>query len=143
MPKKRHPTLTFIDSSVLIVAWRSADATLKLKALSILADANRLFAASDFIELEVMPKAIYHRQRTEQAFYQHFFASLVVKVTNRHGLEVEAFDIAAKYGLNAMDALHIAAAIEAGADEFVTAERPTSPLFRVRGVKVVSLSESL
>jgi hypothetical protein len=38
-----------------------------------------------------------------------------------------------------MDALHIAAAIEVGAAEFITAERPTSPLFRVRGVKVVSL----
>jgi predicted nucleic acid-binding protein len=138
MPK-RNPTLTFIDSSVLIVAWRASDAKLKLKALSVLADPNRSFAASDFVELEVMPKAVYHRQQTEQAFYQNFFARLAVRVRNRRGLEVEAYNTAARYGLNAMDALHIAAAIEVGAAEFITAERPTSPLFRVRGVKVVSL----
>lgn len=139
MSKRRNPILTFIDSSVLIVAWRSADVAVQLKALSILADANRSFAASDFVELEVMPKAVYHKQRTEQAFYQNFFAHLTVKVRNRRGLETDAYNIAARFGLNAMDALHIAAALEAGADEFITAERPNSPLSRVRGVKVVSI----
>lgn len=139
MSKRRNPILTFIDSSVLIVAWRSADVALQLKALSILADPNRSFVASDFVELEVMPKAVYHKQRTEQMFYQQFFNRLAVKVRNRRGLEASASSVAARFGLNAMDALHIAAALEAGADEFITAERPTSPLSRVRGVKVVSI----
>jgi hypothetical protein len=38
-----------------------------------------------------------------------------------------------------MDALHIAAAIEAKADELVTTEKSTKPMHRVTEVKVVSL----
>ena len=40
-----------------------------------------------------------------------------------------------------MDALHVAAAIEAKADELVTTEKPTKPMHRVKEVKVVSLYE--
>jgi hypothetical protein len=39
-----------------------------------------------------------------------------------------AFDLACKYGLGAMDALHLAAAMSAGA-EFVSAEKPTKPIY--------------
>jgi predicted nucleic acid-binding protein len=39
-----------------------------------------------------------------------------------------AFDLASKDGLGAMDALHLAAAISAGA-EFVSAEKPTKPIY--------------
>jgi predicted nucleic acid-binding protein len=139
MNRRRNPVLTFIDTSVLITAWRSGDPGLKIKALTVLSDSNRSYAASDFVELEVMPKAVYHKQHIEQAFYQRFFNRLTVKVQNRRGLEADAFDIAVRFGLSAMDALHIAAAIEIQAEEFITAERSNSPLLRVRGVKVISI----
>ena len=38
-----------------------------------------------------------------------------------------------------MDALHIAAAVLSQAEEFVTAERPTSPLTRVKEIRVVTI----
>lgn len=37
------------------------------------------------------------------------------------------------------DALHIAAAKRAACDEFVTAEKPTKPLFRVAGIQVTTI----
>lgn len=139
MAKRRKAILTFIDSSVLLVAWRSSDAALKLKALTVLADPDRLFVASDFVALELLPKAIYHKQKIEQQFYERFFDRLELKIDNYAEMEKDAFNVASKFGLNAMDALHVAAAIEAGAEEFITAERPNSPLSRVRGVNVISL----
>jgi hypothetical protein len=38
-----------------------------------------------------------------------------------------------------MDALHLAAARAMNADEFVTAERPTSPIFRVADIRIVTI----
>ncbi len=52
----------------------------------------------------------------------------------------DGYNIACKYGLSAMDALHIAAAISVGAEEFIITEKPTKPMYRVTGLKVVSLS---
>jgi predicted nucleic acid-binding protein len=42
-------------------------------------------------------------------------------------------------GLAAMDALHVAAALSVGAEEFVTREKKTKPMFRVSSLKVVSI----
>ncbi|HXI73326.1 MAG TPA: hypothetical protein VNN22_23545 [Verrucomicrobiae bacterium] len=38
-----------------------------------------------------------------------------------------------------MDALHLASALRQGADEFITSELPGKPLFRVPGIKIISL----
>lgn len=45
----------------------------------------------------------------------------------------------AEFGLNGMDALHVATAETTGAAELLTTERSTSPLVRVTTVRVVSL----
>jgi hypothetical protein len=47
--------------------------------------------------------------------------------------------LAAQLDLGAMDALHAAAALQAGTDQFVTMERPSKPLFRVPGLNALSL----
>ena len=54
----------------------------------------------------------------------------------------EAEKQAQLYGINAVDALHIAATV-VGADEFVTAEREGKPLFRTPNIRVVSIRLSL
>ena len=59
MPK----LVTFVDSSVLITAARGQDAVLRKRALDVLADPNREFAASVFVQLEVMPKALWTRNQ--------------------------------------------------------------------------------
>jgi predicted nucleic acid-binding protein len=50
-----------------------------------------------------------------------------------------AKDRAAKLGLNAVDAVHLEAAITAGAQEFYTTEKPTKPLFRETALKVIAI----
>lgn len=47
--------------------------------------------------------------------------------------------VAVQHGLNALDALHVAAAITLGADELVTTEKPAKPIYRVNSVRVVPL----
>jgi hypothetical protein len=48
-------------------------------------------------------------------------------------------ELATRYGLSAIDAIHVSAALLGAADEFVTAEKPTKPFFRVREMPVISI----
>ena len=43
------------------------------------------------------------------------------------------------FGLSALDALHIATALFAEVDEFVTTEKPGKPMYRVKDFKVKSV----
>jgi len=106
-------TLTFIDSGLLILAARGADA-LSNRAMQVLDDPNREFATSAFVRLEVLPKAVYNGQVAEAEFYKTFFeaARAVLPVTAE--LVAQAEEEAEHAGLSAVDALHVAAAREAG-----------------------------
>jgi predicted nucleic acid-binding protein len=46
---------------------------------------------------------------------------------------------AGRHGLNALDALHVAAAMMTGADELVTTEGLQKPMHRVTDVNVVTI----
>lgn len=131
-------TITFIDSGILVTASRGVE-DLSDKAISVLASADREFASSAFIKLEVLPKAVYYRQTDEVEFYQTFFSAVTYWANDTEQVIQNGYDIACKYGLAAMDALHIAAAILVGAEEFITTEKPTKPMYRVTDIKVVSL----
>lgn len=50
-----------------------------------------------------------------------------------------AHEVAGQYGLAAMDALHVASALSAKAEEIITTEKSTKPMHRVSGIRVVSL----
>ncbi|HEX3723913.1 MAG TPA: PIN domain-containing protein [Nitrolancea sp.] len=121
---------TFLDASVLIAAFRGKD-EIFLSAFAILDDPDRVFISSDFVRLELMPKPVFHRRTEETTFYARFFASTIDWVDCSPILVQRAYDHGCQFGLNAVDALHIAAASLAGADEFVTIERIHSPLLRV------------
>ena len=93
---------------------------------------------SPFVQLELVPKAIYHKKHLEKAFYDEYFrAAEWIRDLNR--IEAVAQTEAAKSGLAAMDALHVAAAHLAGADEFVTTERPGKPIYRSSLIRAVYL----
>jgi predicted nucleic acid-binding protein len=47
--------LTFIDSGVLIAAFRGRD-ELSERAMAVLDDPDRSFASSEFVRLEVLPR---------------------------------------------------------------------------------------
>lgn len=130
--------LTYIDAGVLIAAAR-VDHPVKVNANTVLGDSTRTFAASDFVRLEVLPKATYFKRTAEVDFYNLYFDAVHAWVATDATLMQLALQRGAAFGLNGMDALHIAAAEVAHADEFVTAERPTSPLSRVTSLRVVSL----
>jgi predicted nucleic acid-binding protein len=50
-----------------------------------------------------------------------------------------AVELATRYDLAPMDALHVSAALAGKADELVTVEKPTKPLFRVQELKIRSI----
>lgn len=130
--------LTYLDASVLIAAVRG-QGELGTRALAVIDDPNRTFAASIFLKLEVLPQARFHKRGPEVAFYERFFAAVSTWATHLSVITEAALTEASTYGVEAIDALHVAAAAAAGADELVTLEKPTRTIHRARAVKVVSL----
>ena len=124
MPPKQ---LTFVDASVLINAIVGSDAARKMRALAVLGDPQREFVATRFLTLEVMPIPTKFKRKREAAFYERFFKGVSSWVSPASIIR-PAFDLACLHGLGAMDALHLAAAIKVGA-EFVSAEKPTKPIY--------------
>ena len=127
---------TFLDSGVLLIAWRGREAE---AALGVMEDTRRQFYTSQLVKLELLPKAAFFKQEAEIEFYQtHFRAAKGEEPLSRE-LGEKAAELAHQHGLAAVDALHLAAAIRQGADEFITAEKPGKPMFRVRDISVKSL----
>jgi predicted nucleic acid-binding protein len=129
---------TFVDSGVLVSAARGTDVCSE-KALEILEDEDRQFASSAFVRLEILPKAVCYGKTVEAQFYQAFFDSVEYWAENVEKLVQDAYQIACDFGLAALDALHIAAALSVGAEEFVTTERETKPMYRVTGIQITSV----
>lgn len=130
--------ITFADAGVLIVAARGSH-TKSLDALNLLGDSNREFCSTTILELEIRPKPICYGNSIEAQFYETYFQAVIHQVEVNQTLIENAFALASQYGLGAIDALHAVAAIEANADEFVTTEKPTKPLFRIKNLNVVAL----
>jgi len=128
---------TAIDANVLIAAW-SGNRVLYQRALQILEDSERVLIVSDALWLETVPKAIYMAQAAESAFYQSVFARAECQAWSP-SIVSTAKRLAQKYGLAAMDAVHISVALAAQADEFVSSEKPGKPMFRVKEIDTVSL----
>ena len=132
---------TFIDAGVLIAAATGRDALFE-RAWDILDDPERVFLTSAFVRLEVFPKALYFHHQEEADWYAMFFtdiADIAEMVPLSEAFMTQAHLEAEQAGLNALDALHIAAAKLSGAEEFVTTERLTTALFRVVGLKMTTL----
>ena len=120
--------LTVIDSSVLINTAVGPDAARRLRALTIIGDPRREFAATRFLQLEVLPMPTCYRKSKELRLYERFFQTVVTWL-DEEPLIQPALALACRYGLGGMDALHLAAAIQLKA-EFISAERPTKPLYQ-------------
>ena len=131
-------TLTFVDANVLIAAG-VGDHACSPQARDVLDDPNRAFASSAVVKLEVLPKAIYHKNVDEAAFYEAFFDGVASWAESLDELVETALDQAIRFGLGPRDALHVAGAISVGAAELVTTERRSKPMHRVRDVKIVSI----
>lgn len=128
---------TAIDANLLIAAW-SAEGDRYALALRVLEASNRHLIVSDALWLEVMPKATFHHQQAERRFYEAVFHQAENRSWSSAIVE-RAKALASTYGLAAMDAIHLAIAIDAEADEFISGEKPTKPMFRVEEIRTVSL----
>ncbi len=134
---------SFPHSGVLIDAARSLPPFDRI-AFEYFDSSDRILLTSPFVRLETMPKAAYLRLKPELEFYNAFFTHPAVEYCRDWDrLEETADSVARQYGLSAMDALHVAAASLMGADELVTTERPSKPIYRNRLVDVVYLYANL
>jgi predicted nucleic acid-binding protein len=130
---------TFLDSGVLLTAWKAKDQALAEAAIAIMEDDAREFCSADMVKLELLPKPAYFKQKAELDFYALHFDQVKELHPFDSELGSDAFDLASKHGLAAADALTLAAALRLGAVEFITAELPGKPMFRVPGIRVLSL----
>ena len=131
---------TFLDAGILIAAVRGQEDE-AARALAILEDPQRSFIASDFLRLEVLPKALYYQRLAEAALYERFFSNARL-IPVSAALVTQAYTEASTFGLSALDALHVTVAKAGGAEEFITTERLTSPLFRVTGILIKPFAPS-
>lgn len=127
---------TFLDTGALIAAYRGEGQAAQ-RVLDLLDDPVRQWVTSDFVRLELLPKPTYHRREDEVTFYDAFFA-VAQRTALTQGLVDDAFETAARFGLNAVDALHVAAARAAQCEELVTTERKEKPIHRVTGLRIVA-----
>lgn len=132
------PILTYVDACLLFLAFRKNDQR-SAQASEVLEDERRVFIVSDALWLEAMPAPLRNKRQAEVDFYERFFAR-ARHIPMTDAIMRRARDIAGRYFLDAMDAIHVAYAIEAGADEFVSAERITKPMFCVLEVPMTSIA---
>ena len=131
-------TLTFLDANILIAAAAGKDGVSR-RAMRILDDPDRRFAASQLVRLETLPKALFHHWSESADFYKAYFDGVEAWADDLDALVEIAFQEAVRHDIAPRDALHVAAAIAVGASELVTAERPTAPMFRTTSVAVRSI----
>ena len=102
-------------------------------------DGTREFLTCENVKLELLPKPTFEKRRAEVEFYTAHFDEAGGGEPFSAELGDAALALAKKYGLAAGDALNLASAIRQKADEFITSELPGKPLFRVAGIKIISL----
>jgi predicted nucleic acid-binding protein len=132
------PKRTYVDSCVLMAAFQGKGIA-AYRAMEILDDPNRKLVVSDAVRLELLPKASYYQNQKECMFYEAVFEAAEFVTWDVSALR-EAYNLAIKHGLSALDAIHVATALAAGVDEFVTKEKPSKPMFRVPELTMFSIS---
>lgn len=131
--------LIFLDTGVLIAASRGTGDAAK-KAFEVINDPDVDFASSIFVQLETLPQPRYNKKSEEVEFYEAFYQEVSVWAEPTEALAQYALAEASKNGLGAVDALHVAAAVRCGADEFITTEKPNAPLHRVSSIPVRTIA---
>ena len=132
--------LTYLDTSVLLAAWRGEQAIADA-AMKYLDDPEREFVVTDFLKLELLPKALFHKQVEEAEFFQEFLNAATTIVHISPEMLNDVVNLASQHGLAAIDAIHAFAAIQTSA-EFVTKEKKTKPFSNITRdtLKVISIN---
>lgn len=133
--------ITYIDTGVLISA-KDGSSALSSIALSFLFDPLRDYVTSDYVRVELLPKCLFHKQREEQRFYDDFFNRCRIRVPSSDELLRLAIDEGGRTGISGIDAIHVACALAAGAEELITAEKRGKLIHQANGVKVISIRQA-
>ena len=113
---------TYVDSCVLIAAYQGAQ-EISGAAMAILDDPDRQFVVSSYLELEVLPKPLFYKRTEEVAFMRQFFEGASACIETSQQIIGDAVELAAKYDLSPVDALHASIARSASVDELAVTYR--------------------
>lgn len=133
------PKRTYVDACVLIAAFKG-EGEIGRRALEMLDDPDRGLVVSDAVRLEIFPKPRFQRRIEEANFYEAVFEQAEKLDWNIETL-YRAHTLAEKHGIAAMDAIHVATALDAGVEEFIAAEKSTKPMFQVAAITIRSIRE--
>ena len=129
---------TFLDSCTLIAAFQGKP-EISDRVFEILDDPNREFVVSRFLALELIPKPTFNRRQEEIAFMNDYLRNSGTNVESSEHVVIQALELAGKYDLHPVDALHASCCVEARVDDFLTTEKDTKPLFRIKLFNIKSL----
>jgi predicted nucleic acid-binding protein len=128
---------TYIDTGVLIAAAKGTEACSEA-ALEILDDPEREFVSSAFVRLELAPTG--RNGHPDQAlFYEEFFGAVGTWSDDHDSIIQAAIAEVTHHPIAPLDALHISAAVSAGAEELVNTERPDRGINQTRLISVASI----
>ncbi len=116
--------LAYVDSSVWITYIEGFLPTYQQcieEHLDKLAEEGWLFATSDVVKLEILPKLYATQNDQFIALYQALFDSLTL-LDSFPDVFKEALAIAQQAGLKAMDAIHVAIAKQQGCQCFISTD---------------------
>ncbi|MBH1388636.1 type II toxin-antitoxin system VapC family toxin [Stenotrophomonas maltophilia] len=118
----------YLDSCVLILAASASEEDVAQRAMQELDRADVDYVFSTLVELEVLPAPLKNKKFEQVAFFQTYMEN-AVKVACEEAQQRAVLEMRVQSpGLSILDALHLSAAHDGGAVEFVTAEGPTKPM---------------
>lgn len=129
---------TFLDTGVLITLGRASGPSFT-QAARLIADLERTFVVSPFVELELLPGPIRSNRKAETAFYQRFLER-ADRVNDLGAILTSTYQALLQSPMELADALHVAAAYVGECDELVTTEKRGKPMFRTDMMRVVSIA---
>lgn len=129
----------YLDTCVLRLAYEAKEDDRTIRALEELDREDSVFLYSKMLELELLPKPIKNKNAGEVEFFQGYFDSAEYVSCTEEALEL-AMSEGCKFGMGAVDAIHVGCATIGLADELVTAEKATKPLAQATTIKVRSIA---
>lgn len=130
----------YLDSGALITAMLQSTSESERHLWEFFAEGDSAPLSSVAVRLETVPMAAFNRRAEQLTQLERFFAASDYLPVIDARLLNSAEALAIRYGLHAMDALHVASAIRLRATELLTTEKQTRRIHAVRELKIVSLS---
>lgn len=124
----------FFDTGAFITAFKARDADAN-KLLELLDDEGTVLVTSEYSRLELISHPTFLGRTEEVEFYQLLIGQSEV-VPSSEAMRKLASELGCRYGLGGFDSLLVAAAVVGSATQFLTSEKETKPMHRIRELRV-------